>query len=301
MKSYTEINKILKPLEFDSHFFSSNWQAPNYGFYQKFHISSIQVYKEHLALPLLPHRRAVHYFMFLTKGTVSRSKGLNSYEIKAGQIFFLPAEQISTFENISEDAQGFYCHFQPDILYQAHLRIDIENDFPFFLLKSEPIVELKNISKIEKLCNFLNEEYVLSDKDRFNLVPVFLLAILLECKYSIANTISKTKTATEVITNKYKNALSEYIYEKKTVAEFAKYLSVSANHLNKCVKDTTGKSAHDLLQEMRILEAKVLLKQSELNIGEIAFKVGQFETSDFSRLFKKYTNITPRQFRLDDK
>ena len=52
---------------------------------------------------------------------------------------------------------------------------------------------------------------------------------------------------------------------------------------------------------MRILETKVLLKQSELSIGEIAFKVGQFETSDFSRLFKKYTNITPRQYRTDNK
>ncbi|MDZ7899775.1 MAG: helix-turn-helix transcriptional regulator [Arcicella sp.] len=67
--------------------------------------------------------------------------------------------------------------------------------------------------------------------------------------------------------------------------------------MHKCVKATVGKSAHELLEDMRVLEAKVLLKQSTMSIGEIAFKIGKFEPSDFSRFFKSKTNITPKQYR----
>ena len=87
------------------------------------------------------------------------------------------------------------------------------------------------------------------------------------------------------------------IYEKKSVQEFADYLSVSPNHLNKSVKITTGKSAHELLEEMRILEAKVLLSQTELSIGEIAFRLGKVDPSDFSRFFRAKTHLTPKQYR----
>ena len=63
------------------------------------------------------------------------------------------------------------------------------------------------------------------------------------------------------------------------------------------MKVSTGKSAHELLEEMRILEAKVLLKQTDLNIADIAYKLGGFDPSDFSRFFKSLTNLTPKQYR----
>ena len=57
------------------------------------------------------------------------------------------------------------------------------------------------------------------------------------------------------------------------------------------------KSALELLNEMKILEAKVLLKQTSLTITEIADKLGKYEVSDFSRFFKSKTNKTPLEYR----
>ena len=74
-------------------------------------------------------------------------------------------------------------------------------------------------------------------------------------------------------------------------------LSVTPNHLNKCVKSTIGKSAHDLLSEMILLEAKVLLKQTSLSVSEIAYQVGRNEISDFGRFFKSGTGLTPGEYR----
>lgn len=296
-KDKTEKILNLNPFQFDEHFFNPNWRPVIYNFYDRFHIERVEMYREHLNLPLPPHRRSVYFFIYLKTGSATRSKGLSKYEIKAGQFFLLPAQQITTFESISADATGFYCHFQPDIFLQTTLKVDIDKEFPFFQLRSEPVVAITEFRRIDQLLAILEQEYHLSQTERFDLVPVYLLALFAELKHLNVMSESEPKNASSYITQRYKNALSELIYQKKTVAEFAEYLAISPNHLHKCVKLTTGKTAHDLLNEMRILEAKVLLRQTHLSIGEIAFKIGQFESSDFSRFFKKNTNLTPNQYR----
>ena len=98
---------------------------------------------------------------------------------------------------------------------------------------------------------------------RFELIPLYLLTLLTEVKLSavIHAQGPVLEDAAARLTMRYKRALSELIYEKSKVFEFADYLSVTPNHLNKYVKAATGKSASELLAEMKIMEAKVLLKQ----------------------------------------
>ncbi len=287
----------LSPFQFDEHFFIPSWRPTVYGFYSRFHIERVERYKTHLSLPLAPHRRSVYVFFYLKTGLAIRTKGLSRYEIKAGQFFFLPSQQITSVECISEDATGFYCHFQPEIFLKHPLKVEIDKEFPFFQLRTEPVVTVNEFERIEQLMDILEQEYCLSLPERFDLVPLYLTALLSEVKHLTLTSEQANQSASSNITQRYKNALSEFIYKKKTVAEFAEYLAISPNHLHKCVKATTGKTAHDLLNEMRILEAKVLLKQTNLSVGEIAFKIGQLESSDFSRLFKKSTTYTPNQYR----
>jgi len=109
-----------------------------------------------------------------------------------------------------------------------------------------------------------------------------------------------TESSASRITQLYKNKLAHYIYEKHSIAEYASMLAVSPNHLNKCVKAVTGKSAQELLSEMILLEAKVLLKQTSLTVNEIAWKIGKDDPSDFIRFFKSKTNLTPTEYRKTD-
>jgi AraC family transcriptional regulator, transcriptional activator of pobA len=287
---------ILKPSEFDDYIFMG-WKPHNSDFYEKFHIERIENYKDNLKLPLAPHRRSVYFFVYLVEGNAIRSKGLTKYDIRAKQFFFLPAHQITALEYISEDIRGFYCHFSLEIFNESALDYDIEKRFPFFQHTSEPVIIGHDSERLEQILEILFIENHKNEQKRFGLIPSYLNILFSELKYQDQAAELKVNNTSARITQAYKHALSEKIYEKKTVREFADYLSISANHLHKCVKQITGKSAHELLNEMRILEAKVLLKQSHLSIGEIAFKVGQFESSDFSRLFKKNTKLTPKQYR----
>lgn len=287
----------LKPSEFDDYIFS-NWKPIVASFYDNFHIERIENYAKHLNLPILPHRRSVNFFIFVTKGLVIRSRGLTKYEIKENSFFCLSADQITSLEYVSDDVEGFYCHFKSEVFSDSTLKSDLENEFPFFQLTTEPIIEVDNPERFIQLLRILENEYKKSQIERWELIPQYLHILFSELKLTISNDSKSTINAASLLTQRYKNALSKNIYELKTVIEFADLLSISPNHLNKCVKLTVGKSAHELLEEMRILEAKVLLKQTDLSIAEIAFKIGKFEPSDFTRFFKSKTSLTPKQYRL---
>lgn len=287
---------LLNPAQFDDYIFA-DWKPMVSGFYNKFHIARIENYKNHLRIPLRPHRRSVYFFIFITKGLAVRSKGLTFYDVRPNYFFCLPANEITSLQSMEEDTEGFYCHFLPEIFNQPFIKTDIAKDFPFFQYGGEPLVEVPAPGRIISILEILENEYRTNVNERFDLIPMYLMTLFSELKHLAQPAQQNTKNAAAFITQRYMNALSEFIYEKKTVQEFSEYLSVSPNHLHKCVKTTLGKSAHELLEDMRILEAKVLLKQTAISIGEIAFKLGRFDPSDFSRFFKSKTNTTPRQYR----
>ena len=273
---------ILKPSQFDDYLFS-NWKAPVSTLYEKFHIERIENYKTHLKIPTPPHRRSVYFLIFLTKGNAVRSKGLNKYEITPNKIFCLAADQITSLDFLSEDCEGYYCHFLTEIFNHASLKVEISKDFPNFNLTNDPLIEISEWDRILQLLKILETDY---RTDSFELIPFYLFSLLTEIKNQSLQAENPKNDASAFLTQKYKNTLSEFIYKKKTVAEYAEHLAVSPNHLHKSVKAATGKTAHELLDEMRILEAKVLLKQTEMSIAEIAFKIGKEDPSDFSRFLK---------------
>jgi len=291
---------LLNPAEFDDYVFDTLvWKNTQRPFFNLFHVIRLEDYKKHLIIPQPPHRRSVTFFVFLTKGRISRRKALTKYEVKAGSFFFLPAFQITSLDEISDDAEGFYCHFSPDIFSENPWKLDFLQLFPFLQLAGYPVVDIHSeqhqtiITLFERLLQ-INQHI---SNEQFCLLASYLFTIFTEVNQFARPTEKPIGNAAIRMTERFKTALSQHIYEKHTVSEYAELLSVSPNHLHKCVKSVTGKSAHDLLDEMRVLEAKVLLKQSNLSIADIAFKIGKIDPSDFSRFFKAETGKTPKEYR----
>ena len=89
----------------------------------------------------------------------------------------------------------------------------------------------------------------------------------------------------------------EQVIQLKTPLEFAKTLGVHINHLNKVLKETTGRSTTDIINGRIVEEARILLKQTQWNISEIAYALGFDEVAHFSNFFKKHTTLSPLNFR----
>ena len=91
--------------------------------------------------------------------------------------------------------------------------------------------------------------------------------------------------------------LDEHYAEKLTLAELAEKMYVSQWHLSKLLNGHTKKSFSELLNEVRIREAKELLKDLSLRVGDVAEMVGFFDIAHFSRVFKKHTGMSANEYR----
>ncbi|GAB3016339.1 helix-turn-helix domain-containing protein [Spirosoma pulveris] len=279
-----------------------NWPTLHLKSLHYFHINPLEDVREALNFPTLPHRKTVIDFMVVTQGQLIRRIGLTRHTISRNQIVFIPAHQIYNEEWMSEDVKGYYCHFEPDLVSHSWLKSDMEKEFSFLHVGRESILILSDemlaviLSLLERLMRLVDNK----SADLPLLVRLYVLTLLTELKQ--ASTLATARDAIHRnaafrITQLYKEALTKSIYETYTVSAYATLLNVSPNHLNKSVKLATGLSAHDLLEEMLLLEAKVLLTQTELSIGEIAYLIKKQDPANFTRFVRKKTGLTPKEYR----
>jgi hypothetical protein len=135
------------------------------------------------------------------------------------------------------------------------------------------------------------------ENKQMELIAFYIFTLLKEASLFVESDLKPQKNAAASLVERYKEALSQFIYQKQKVSDYANYLHVTPNHLNKCVKNITLKSSQDLLNEMMILEAKSLLKYSNLHIAEIAIKLGNQTPSNFARFFKSKTGMMPKEYK----
>lgn len=92
-------------------------------------------------------------------------------------------------------------------------------------------------------------------------------------------------------------AVEHHFLEMHSVAQYAKLLKMTPNHLNDTIRDQTGHSAGDIIRQRRMLNAKRLLLHSDLSVAEIGYQMGFKDPSYFSRFFRRYLGQTPADFR----
>ena len=85
--------------------------------------------------------------------------------------------------------------------------------------------------------------------------------------------------------------------EKLTLTELAEKVYVSPWYLSKLLNKFTDKSFSDLLHQARIKKAEKLLDDSSLKIQEISDLLGYYDVTHFSRIFKKFKQMSPNEYR----
>ena len=97
-------------------------------------------------------------------------------------------------------------------------------------------------------------------------------------------------------------AFMEANYARKlTLQDVADHCFVSQWHLSKLINKHMEKSFYDLLNSIRIEEAKRLLENPQLKIGEIVELLGYSDSAQFSRIFKKVVGVSANKYRNQEK
>jgi len=157
------------------------------------------------------------------------------------------------------------------------------------LYKEMKLAELYDKEVFENK-NYIHEFLEKTSVDKLNYFEEQLNMLFED--YVEANSYNYSEITMEVmkiIQSSYKEDLN--------LEETAKSVNVTPQYLSKLFKEDTGKSFKELIIELRINEAKKLLKTSDLNIRKIAYEIGYNDPNYFIRIFKKNTGLTPKEYQ----
>ena len=105
----------------------------------------------------------------------------------------------------------------------------------------------------------------------------------------------------QVIFQQFVSALHDSHVTKQSVADYAHAINVTPKYLSIVIKQISGKSAGEWIDENIITHAKLKLSQTNKSVQQIAFELGFANQSFFGKYFKRHTGISPLQWRKRNK
>ena len=97
------------------------------------------------------------------------------------------------------------------------------------------------------------------------------------------------------LSDKFFQLLAVYYKENRTVQFYADKLNITSKYLTTAIKRATGRPVLEWLHEAVLVEAKMLLKTTDLTVQEISDRLNFSSPSAFVQFFKKHTGITPKK------
>jgi AraC family transcriptional activator of pobA len=253
------------------------------------------------------YNRRDYYKISLIIGTGSLHYADRGVEINAPALLLSNPSVPYSWEPVSPAQNGYFCVFTEDFITHTTGSKGLDESplfrigsDPLFFLKDESVAFLSNI--YEKMLEEIGSEYVHKHDLLRNYVDVILHEAL---KLQPANTFFKTSNASSRIVSLFLELLerqfpidsAEHVLKIKTAHDFAEKLSVHVNHLNRVVKEVTGKTTTEHIADRVVKEAIAMLKHTDWNIAEIAYCLGFEYPAYFNTFFKKLTGKRPGELR----
>jgi AraC family transcriptional regulator, transcriptional activator of pobA len=236
------------------------------------------------------------------RGAVTVDCGLETFRHHRNTIHFNFPSQLFSFYDKSDDMFAYYMLFNEAFIEDLLPLNSMQKQFPFLDYEGIPFFEFTETEaqEVEDLFLKINEEIKGKKVGLKQSIQLYINLILIAANRSyIRQNLSKKLEPTKDsnILTRFKKLVSQYFITKRQVADYAQLLTITPNHLNKIIKEQTGRTASDFIADMILMEAKALLKHTELSISEIAYQLDFTDPSHFNKFFKKGTEHTPLQYR----
>jgi AraC-like DNA-binding protein len=212
-----------------------------------------------------------------------------------------------SWERLAGRATGFACLFTEEFVTQQ-LRTNSLAASPLFRVDGTPVLfpPPETVRHLSSLFEALLTEMQSSYANKYDLLRSYVQVIIHEAlklapvatSYPPVSSAARLSAAfLELLNRLFPLASPQHTLPLRNANEFASQLAVHTNHLNKALKEVTGKTTTEHISEKLINEAKALLQHSNWSIAEISYCLGFEHASNFNNFFKKQTGQPPNQYR----
>ena len=280
-----------------------------------FEITRLEEIGDVLLSEILPFRHRLYSICITEQLDMELNIGYYKRKPKAPYLIFKTPFQVMSWRMQHGTMKGWHFLFTEDFLLRYTQLSSIVCEFPFLQIdKAIPFeIDAKSAGQLADIFMKINEEYQSEEPDSFELIAsyIHLLFVHIRRLYDKSLQTEKellimAKESDLALFNKFKELLNAQAKEKEVLPEnsrsvgyYAEQLFVHPNYLNAVVKRVTDNTALSLIHEQVIALAKTMLLHTELTVKEISFRLSFSEPTHFGSFFKKYTGLTPAEFRKE--
>lgn len=273
-------------------------------------LRGFKVYEIDTAVSPVPaYSRRDFYKICLITGRTNIHYADKSVELDDNETFLFFANPNIPYssEVLTPHQTGYACLFTEELL-KAGDRSESLQQSPLFKVDGTPLFVLNAEQKgrmvgiYQQMLAEQRTDYVFKQ----DLIRTYLQLIIHEAlRMQPAENFVKHKNASARIASLFLDLLErqfpidnpQHPLALKSAHDFAAQLSIHVNHLNRSVKEITGRSTTAHIGERIIGEARALLQHTTWSISEIAYSLGFEYPAYFTNYFKKLTGITPTHVR----
>lgn len=240
------------------------------------------------------HRHDYHFFILQLNGTSYFEIDFEKNQLESSSLIYIAPNQVH--KALKAENTEFYL-----------LAITNENLNPEYLKLLQEIAPAKPLPLSVKYFSSISQAFLLGStlfesKENKLYLPILTdccntLVALIVSQYLENSKQTDTLSRFGITAKAFSIALEKDFVQNKRPADYAKKLNISVPYLNECVKNITGVSVSNHIQQRVILEAKRMLYYSNKSVKEIAIELGYDDYAYFSRLFSKAVGMTALTFR----
>lgn len=240
-------------------------------------------------------------FAICVKGNAKIKINLQEYNVEANSIIALLPDSIGQIIEQDEDLVieflSFSSDFIPDIKLMAEINfLEIVPHITYLKLDKEMTEDLLDFH------SFIIKQYKYTDRNIMvvkSLIESLMYKLLFILrKYNwIKKESLKILTYNEQMLQQFLKLLFRHYKQERTIKFYASNLNCTPKHLARIIKDASGQTASQWIDEMVITTTKALLKSSGLAVAQISEDLNFANPSFFGTYFKKHTGMTPMQYR----
>lgn len=248
-----------------------------------------------------------HELVIVTSGSCKIQIDSQSFVLNAGEYIIIPPGKPHISRVTEENVQRYCIHFdwiiQATSYHKTHYIFGTKIPVDFKIKQAPSFVpeglfsgSMPEDNQIQALLASFVSNWKLGDQVNIGICRGILLQIL----YSLLLHGSKEKARTFLTARNLaydiKEKLDSAPHEILSIKEILQDMRYSYEHMMRIFTSEFGISPLQYLNRTRIERAKLLLREKELNVAEVADKVGFNDCAYFVRFFRKHTNMTPGQF-----
>ncbi len=256
---------------------------------------------------IMPYNRRNYYKISVIRGRNRAEYADKVIDIEHNALLFATPKVPYHWVPLDANQGGHFCVFTEEFLMKSKTGFALD-ELPIFKAGGYPVFSItdQEADDIERVFLKMQQEISGDYAFKYDLLRNYVVELIhYGQKLQPAASTHPIQNASTRVTSLFIELLERQFpiespgqkLKLRTASDYANRLSVHVNHLNKILKEGTGKTTTDIINSRVVQEAKILLKQTDWNISEIAYSLGFEEVAHFSNFFKKRVSLAPQAFR----